>query len=604
MKVRVLNEAFDNQQVSHWTNINGLLSILDNNALRGSKETRHLKQQHVTISTSRVGGGKKGDDSFLVYHNDIPKFVRDPTAVRIVLDLKKLRDNHAIDSYEYLNSNPYALAKGSKHYTGYGYSARGSNSSEFEMAIDLGQRVVKANIRINYEYAGYALINMNTCEIKQVFDKNNKELKPKKVDDKNTYELFPDDFYTLMLKKINYKSFENDEVEYLWVFNSEGKKVFSMHYTDFEDIITDENKLAKLFKDNKFIATVRFNKKERKILSVTDSKNNIVNEQNGKYEINGMKYTIKLDRKKDERLLSVIAKPDKGKTITVNSSDIQVDNSYYINNIKKYIVRVEFLNDFFNPHENFKKTYKLGKKKISVFEYIHNKLRTGDISSLNGRSLYYHHAIIDFEQYMKEIEKHIGKNKIKYFESNKLTSNIVASSKAEINKVIQENPDRMFIVKSDIKDNPLYLVRFNFKNKGTPTYGLVSTYNKGDINKIILSCHKDEKDNSTSTVDEKSIEVVSFNKIKDKNIKRWNDVDSDSLGSNGNILSTYDFIINNIKRLNPKSIKGMFINLYLKEPHIHCVNMVKIATVKGNTITINTQNTKQIKAETKKQRLY
>lgn len=115
MRIINLIEAVDENHLYHYTDLNGLIGIINSNKMYGNVETRGILQGKTTVSFSRIGAGKTSD-----------KHMTSIGTVKIIFDKGKLKNNYKITPYEYRNDGAIV-------------SARAKGISEFEDALILGE---------------------------------------------------------------------------------------------------------------------------------------------------------------------------------------------------------------------------------------------------------------------------------------------------------------------------------------------------------------------------------------------------------------------------------------------------------------------------------
>ena len=192
MKVLVLNENKEGHFYSHWTNINGLIGILQDNKLYGSKELKNHLRDKIIVSTSREQG--------------VPAWVKELKNidfVRIVLDIEKLNYKYKIKSFEYSND------KNEKE------TARSKQKSEFEDSIVLGDAKYYADF---HDIPIRLYFNGANKNIESIEDKDNGYKRLKFNNKDKTFE-FNDSSY-----KIEFVSMESGRTGAIRIYNTENKK--------------------------------------------------------------------------------------------------------------------------------------------------------------------------------------------------------------------------------------------------------------------------------------------------------------------------------------------------------------------------------------------
>lgn len=177
MIVKVLKESGRaNHIYYHYTNPNGLIGILKDNAIKAVKETKHILKGKMTVSLSRIGNG-----------NELPFFVKEPSRIKIVLDGEKIAQRYKLVPYEYLNDSDSTIL------------ARANKTSEAEEAVVLGSPLLRAEIYFVDKLVGIAIVDIRDKIIKVLDPLNEK----KKLVFKNGRLFLNNDSYKLSLIKEN-----------------------------------------------------------------------------------------------------------------------------------------------------------------------------------------------------------------------------------------------------------------------------------------------------------------------------------------------------------------------------------------------------------------
>lgn len=142
MKILVLNESGRaNHEYYHYTDVNGLIGILQSDKMIGSLESEGILKGKFTVSFSRLGKGIQVDS----------KMVTSPAIVKIVVDGERLADRYKIIPYDW-----------------YGGTTRKSGKSENEEAVVLTS---KSNKKILLSITD----NKNKLFCKVIFMKNSED---------------------------------------------------------------------------------------------------------------------------------------------------------------------------------------------------------------------------------------------------------------------------------------------------------------------------------------------------------------------------------------------------------------------------------------------
>lgn len=92
MRILVLNESGRaNHEYYHYTDVNGLIGILQSNEMIGSLESEGILKNKFTVSFSRLGKGTQVDS----------KMVTSPAIVKIVVDGEKLADRYKLTPFDW-----------------------------------------------------------------------------------------------------------------------------------------------------------------------------------------------------------------------------------------------------------------------------------------------------------------------------------------------------------------------------------------------------------------------------------------------------------------------------------------------------------------------
>lgn len=152
MRIINLVEAVDENHLYHYTNLNGLIGIINSNKMYGNIETRGILKGKTTVSFSRIGAGKTSD-----------KNMTSIGTVKIIFDKGKLKNNYKITPYEYRND-------------GASVSARAKGVSEFEDALILGE--VKSSVVLKDKDGDFlGIVNFDSQgNITSITDKSKQEM--------------------------------------------------------------------------------------------------------------------------------------------------------------------------------------------------------------------------------------------------------------------------------------------------------------------------------------------------------------------------------------------------------------------------------------------
>lgn len=180
MKIQIINESREGHFYSHWTNLNGLIGILQSNELIGSNDGEHHLRNTTNISLSRLGNG-----------SGIPNFIKkDGTiaSVRIVLDIGKLEKRYKISPIEFFNDPRDRDAP----------TQRSTDDSEYEEAVVVGNTQKSVDItNSSGEFLGTVVIDFKTNKISKVLNSEGNKALP---DKENKYEL-NGDLYKIKINK-------------------------------------------------------------------------------------------------------------------------------------------------------------------------------------------------------------------------------------------------------------------------------------------------------------------------------------------------------------------------------------------------------------------
>ena len=383
MKILIMNESREGHYYSHWTNLNGLVGILQSNSLFGSNDGTHHLKNVTNVSLSRLGNG-----------TGVPDFIKkDGTvaSVRIVLDIGKLEKKYKISPIEYFND-----PKDRDTLT-----QRATGDSEYEEAVVVGNTQKLANI-------------------------------------------------------------------------------------------TDSS--------GKFLGSVVIDFKKNKIAKVLDSEGNKISKnEEDKYELGGNLYSIKIQTTKSGRIYGI--------ELTGNSSSISIDEDEFedynkgsIKNIKDFIIRIELADILFDN----KKEYLVRSKDnefIDRDEYLSRILREGHTSGLNSDEYQstVNHGYTTFGKFLSFIERELGRNSIKKFETPKSFYSVKGNvSKGEYS-----------VISNVESDNNLYLSSIKNKKSDREEFRLVPAISD---RKAIQSMEDYYLYNNNFDVD--SIKLLPFYKIR------------------------------------------------------------------------------------------
>lgn len=160
MKIEVINESREGHLYSHWTNLNGLIGILQSNKLFGSNDGMHHLKNLSNVSLSRLGNG-----------SGIPNFIKkDGTiaSVRIVLDMGKIEKRYKISPIEYFN-NPKDRSAPTQRMT---------DDSEYEEAVIVGNTQKAVDIADSSgEYLGKLVIDFKKMKIVKLLDSEGNKIR-------------------------------------------------------------------------------------------------------------------------------------------------------------------------------------------------------------------------------------------------------------------------------------------------------------------------------------------------------------------------------------------------------------------------------------------
>lgn len=180
MKIELLNESREGHFYSHWTNLNGLIGILQSNELIGSNDGEHHLKNSTNVSLSRLGNG-----------SGIPDFIKkDGTvaSVKIVLDIGKLEKKYKISPIEFFNDPRDKDVS----------TQRALGDSEYEEAVVVGNtKKTTEIINSSGEFLGTVVIDFKTNKISKVLDSEGNKILP---DRNNNYEL-NGDLYQIKMNK-------------------------------------------------------------------------------------------------------------------------------------------------------------------------------------------------------------------------------------------------------------------------------------------------------------------------------------------------------------------------------------------------------------------
>lgn len=101
MKILVLESGKANHEYYHYTDVNGLIGIIQSNELIGSLESEGILKDKFTVSFSRLGKGTQVDSNI----------VKSPTIVKIIFDGEKLADNYRIIPYDWYGGDTRSIGK-------------------------------------------------------------------------------------------------------------------------------------------------------------------------------------------------------------------------------------------------------------------------------------------------------------------------------------------------------------------------------------------------------------------------------------------------------------------------------------------------------------
>lgn len=207
MKVLILNENKEGHYYSHWTNMNGLIGILLDNKLYGSKEIKNHLRDKIIVSTTREQG--------------VPNWIKElknVESVRIILDMEKLNYHYKIKSFEYSNSKTDKV------------TARSQQTSEFEDSVVLGDAKYYTDF---YDIPVRIYFNGSNKNIESIEDKSN-GYKNLKFNNKNKTFNFNDSIY-----KIEFVNMESGRTGAIKIYNIKNEN--DSELANFYDIKDNES---------------------------------------------------------------------------------------------------------------------------------------------------------------------------------------------------------------------------------------------------------------------------------------------------------------------------------------------------------------------------